>query len=490
MTVINHLAAGPYSSLGLTSEGDVFGAGHVTYGGGPTLNGLSGAVQVAAGAYHSVVLLSDGTVAAAGWDNVGQVSGVASWTGVVKLATKRDHTLGIKSDGTVVAAGGSNVSGELNTGSWSNVVDVACGDNNNDGTDHSLGLLSDGTVVACGADGDGQVSGVAPWTNVVQVSAGHRFSVGLRSDGTVVHCGQDPSSMAATIAGWSDIVQVSAGGSTCLGLTASGEVLVAGSTAGFSGGDVGGQTSVIEVSKSKFGTLLLYADGSVFGTGLDSYGVWSAVQSWTLVAPPQTSADLPALRHTQQCGSAGWGLAMNLGAMAHGARLRPRDPDAFWRGAATGRLQRVTLRDSAGLILPILSADIFLSGTRGVSITLVVPPNTLSDIKAGADPWRLVDATSGEVYRMPTIGYQYQQSGMRRSLVVHSNSLISVRVPKNRTVNAPTRTWPNGQDMVAQIPGAWDLIPGDMVEAGDYTTVANHTQLHISNSNPRTWVYG
>lgn len=162
----------------------------------------------------------------------------------------------------------------------------------------------------------------------------------------------------------------------------------------------------------------------------------------------------------------------------------------YWREAATGQLQRVTLRDSAGLIVPVLSGDVFLSGSRGVSITIVVPPDTLAAIKAGTGPWSLVDATNGEVYRMPTISWQYQQGSKRRSLVVRSNSLISVRAPESRAVNAPTRTWPNGQDMVAQIPGAWDLIPGDTVEAGDYATVARHTQLHISNSNPRTWIYG
>ncbi len=202
-----------------------------------------------------------------------------------------------------------------------------------------------------------------------------------------------------------------------------------------------------------------------------------------------SSTELLALAHRLSLGTLGSSIEYSLPSFSLQGSLGQWDP-GYWRDLYDGRIQRVTLRDSSGKILPIYSCNVFLSGTRGISITVSLPADLINEVKNGVAPWSIVDYDAGEVFRMPEIRYQHHRGGRSRSLILRSTGIHEMRGKTDRNLGAPSRAWPSGQMDVVEIPGAFDVIPGDVVTSGNRVVVAQHTQISISRENPRTWVYG
>ena len=188
---------------------------------------------VAAGPYHSLALCSDGTLAAWGYNYAGQlgnatttgslvpvtvdITGVLAGKTVTAIAAGGSFSLALCSDGTLAAWGYSG-QGELGNNSTTHslvpvavttfgalagktVTAIAAGGS------FSLALCSDGTLAAWGANNAGQLGnnstadsympvavttfGALAGKTVTAIAAGGSFSLALCSDGTMVTWGDN-----------------------------------------------------------------------------------------------------------------------------------------------------------------------------------------------------------------------------------------------------------------------------------------------------------
>jgi alpha-tubulin suppressor-like RCC1 family protein len=238
------VAAGSAFTLGLKTDGSVWGWGDNYYGqlgdgtsfnqrtlpvqvvGPAGVGWLTGVGVLAAGQYHSLAVKSDGTVWAWGYNYYGQLgngasgsgadqhtpvqvvgaAGVGWLTGVVAVAAGQSYSLAVKSDGTVWAWGLNNY-GQLGNGASGSGADqhtpVQVGTLGNwltgavavaAGVDHSLALKSDTTLVAWGNNNSGQLGDgtntqrltpvpVSNLSGISKIVAGNQFSLALRTSG-------------------------------------------------------------------------------------------------------------------------------------------------------------------------------------------------------------------------------------------------------------------------------------------------------------------
>jgi alpha-tubulin suppressor-like RCC1 family protein len=162
------------------------------------LTAYESAVQVAAGPYRSAAILSDGRVIMAGLNDEGQGDAQAlnrelestldpsvrsySW---LQVSCGYTHTAALRSDGRVFAIG-TNPDGRCDTRQWREVTQIACG------IRHTVARRSDGTCVAVGDNRYGQCN-VADWTNVRLVAAGEFHTVALTDTGRVLAVGDNRS---------------------------------------------------------------------------------------------------------------------------------------------------------------------------------------------------------------------------------------------------------------------------------------------------------
>ena len=137
---------------------------------------MTGLTDVAAGARHTIGVKTDGSVWGAGANYYGQLGGVGL-TGVTAVAADEDHSLALKSNGTVWVWGG-NEWAQNNTpvqvSGLTNATAIAAG-----GT-FDLARKSDGTVSAWGSG-----PGTPGLTGVSAIAAGWGHALALKSDGTV-----------------------------------------------------------------------------------------------------------------------------------------------------------------------------------------------------------------------------------------------------------------------------------------------------------------
>lgn len=169
------------------------------------------AVQVAAGPYRSAVILSDGRIVMAGRNTEGQAD-TRTLNGELESvsASNRDfswkaiscghnHTVALRSDGRVFAVG-ANPDGRCNTLPWRDAVGVACG------IRHTVAVKADGTCVAAGDNHYGQCE-VSDWRDVVMIAAGEFHTAALTGDGRVLTVGDRRKGQCAT-EDLSDIISI------------------------------------------------------------------------------------------------------------------------------------------------------------------------------------------------------------------------------------------------------------------------------------------
>ena len=189
------------------------------------------AVQVAAGPYRSAVILSDGRIVMAGRNTEGQAD-TRSLNGELESvsASNRDftwkaiscghtHTVALRSDGQVFAVG-ANPDGRCNTLPWRDVVEVACG------VRHTVAVKADGTCVATGDNRYGQCD-VTDWQNVVMIAAGEFHTAALTSDGRVLTVGDHRKGQCNTEE-LTDVISIACLPEATLCVRANGQVVIRG----------------------------------------------------------------------------------------------------------------------------------------------------------------------------------------------------------------------------------------------------------------------
>jgi hypothetical protein len=148
------IAAGYGHSLGLKSDGSIFGWGDNSYGQTDAPAPNSNFVAVAAGCNYSLGLKSDGSIVAWGDNGLGQCNVPDPNANFTAIAAGYSQALGLKSDGSIVAWPDPANVPSPNSG----FVSVAAG------YYHALGLKTDGSIVGWGNNDYGQTN--VPVSNV------------------------------------------------------------------------------------------------------------------------------------------------------------------------------------------------------------------------------------------------------------------------------------------------------------------------------------
>lgn len=509
--------------LAVKADGTVAFAGKTTDG-QDAVSSWANIVSVATGYAHSVGLKSDGTVVACGSNANGQCN-VSGWTGIVEICAHNTHTVGLKSDGTVVACGefydGSAVAPLSNLAGSAHLF---CG------YQSAAGLKSDGTFAGyCYGHNDYAYHDVASWTDVVSMSVGGYRAIGVKTDGTIALSG-NTSYDGATMQTWSRIFAVSADRYGTFGLSLCGRVLCAGQFYYDKDQHVSSWENVCDIDCSTRFVVGLKSDGTALFGGSDDYGIQAAVSGWsglnpttvnfTICAPAHSNSGLaglmyfpaseaPTETHLQQLGAGVvpvYAVApSHAGNSALGTMYFPSaEASAFAsldvlgagkyenkRGFHRAEIQELAIVDDVGLRLPILSADVQISGDAGVSTVFVVPFNTgKSWLLAAQPPFRVVDSTELPLFMFDSLDWSEYRGAHRTSLVFRTSALDSIRLPGKITLPAPFSISSSGSQMVTLV-GAWDVASGDVADCGGViSTVVRAAHIHCDRDFPRTIIYG
>ncbi len=186
-------AVGMAHSLCLNHEGRILAEGANDCG-QCDIASFRSALWVAAGPYRSAAILTDGHIVFAGRNSDGQgdtrvLNGELKAAGAeADYAWKRvscgySHTAALRSDGRVFAIG-ANPDGRCDTRQWRDITDVSCG------IRHTVARKSNGTCAATGDNHYGQCD-VSRWKNVVMVAAGEFHTVALTADRRVLAAGDN-----------------------------------------------------------------------------------------------------------------------------------------------------------------------------------------------------------------------------------------------------------------------------------------------------------
>lgn len=324
------VAAGPYHTLAVASDGTVWAWGDNTFGelgdnsntGRKTpvqVQNLSSVVAVAAGMYQSFALKSDGTVWAWGRNNTRQLGDgtttnrnlpVSILTGMVKIAAGTDHGLAVDTNGAVWVWG-ANGSGQLGTGdttvpnspvtltSLTGMVAIAGGSN------FSVAVKSDGTVWSWGSSGNGQLgngsttSSTSPVqatgvTDATAVAAGTCHALMLKSNGALYGSGCNSNGRLGdgtttqrtsyvSLAAISNVVSMSAGDRHSVAVDSNGSVWSwgynlqgqlgdGGSTARSTPATINGISGATVVAAGGNHNVAVTSTGIVYGWGENGFG--------------------------------------------------------------------------------------------------------------------------------------------------------------------------------------------------------------------------
>jgi len=217
---MQRLAAGPNHSLGIKTDGSLWGWGEgesCAVGDGTCTDRLTPVrvltevAVVTAGIYYSLALKTDGSLWAWGNNWFGQLGDgtttdrstpVQVLTDVTAVSAGSFHTLAIKTDGSLWAWGW-NGTGQLGDGTTTDrstpvqiltdVAAVAAG-KSNDQRAHTLALKTDGSLWAWGNNRNGQLGDgtttdhltpVQVLTGVAAVAAGYYHTLALKTDGNL-----------------------------------------------------------------------------------------------------------------------------------------------------------------------------------------------------------------------------------------------------------------------------------------------------------------
>lgn len=175
-------------SVGLDKWGDVFTSGTDTSGSVTTAATWTGIKEIRAGYQNTFGIKANGDGIAVGYDGYGQVTAANTWTDLIDIAGGQYFAVGLKSDGTCYWAGLNAYSSQSMIGAWTDVVSI------NMKLNSIVAVRSDGTCYHAGYDQYSKRSTVLALTDVKRIFVGTTgLFLAVFNDGTA----QGSSSAAA-----------------------------------------------------------------------------------------------------------------------------------------------------------------------------------------------------------------------------------------------------------------------------------------------------
>lgn len=213
-------------------------------------------------------------------------------------------------------------------------------------------------------------------------------------------------------------------------------------------------------------------------------------QILSLISAPPPSDDVVA--PTVSINKAINGILMGIKLSTQETFLSPNIIGPYtWRGIVDGRIENVYLQDGNGLSLQLISLDITLSGTKGITITAVPHVSAGQEwLAESVGPYEIIMGDV-DLYRFDAVVWDLYQGANRKSLVIRATEVKLQRSPTARKVPSPVELLPNGSKTAATIPGAWDIMPGDDLSAGQsWRTAVDSANIHIKHGESQVVVYG
>jgi hypothetical protein len=215
------IAAGPFHSLALKSDGSIVGWGD-NWAGEATPPDGNDFVAIAAGGGGSPIMVgfslalkSDGSIIGWGDNHVGQATPPAG-NDFVSIAAQGDYALALKSDGSVIGWG-DNYFGQATSPEGNDYIAIATGEQ------HSLVLKSNGSIVGWGYNDYGQAT-PPDGNDFIAITAGRYHSLALKSNGSIVGWGANWYGQATPPEG-NDFIAIAAGGYHSIALKQDGSIV-------------------------------------------------------------------------------------------------------------------------------------------------------------------------------------------------------------------------------------------------------------------------
>lgn len=269
------LAAGPFLSYGIKSDGTLNAAGdNRNYQ--TEVNNIKNVKQVVVGNGGVAFLKNDGNI------EVRDVvdSYVLSYTDgdAIDAVISKSNLSVLKKDGTIANKFRYSFE-EPNTKNWKNIVDLE-----GDGT-NLFGLRSDGTVVTSNGDLLMQVE-VNSWKNIIKLSStyGNSLAVGLTNEGKVEvakSIGGLTDENKKLVESWTNIIDIQATNEHILAITKDHKVLYAGVEMYQEFKGLSEWTDIIEIAASNHHNIGLKKDGTILASGRDAFDETTLPPKWS-----------------------------------------------------------------------------------------------------------------------------------------------------------------------------------------------------------------
>ncbi len=494
------IACGNQSVFGIDTNGDIFACGQDSGQGevddATAANGFVDLIEVAAGKYHCIGLKSDGTCVGVGYDYNGLISAAESWIDIIHIESQGNVLIGVKSDGTAVYGGEDTYGTKATVEALTDVARVFV----DQAYEGWIAIRNDGTAINGGHSSFRDT--IQDWTDVKWGAAAQFFSWGWSP--ALDQC-------------WSTNSDYSNVAGTCAeGLTGLKDPDPAApeSQTVFFGETVSHSTALgIPILPVMMPVAQTYT--AVQFISLPTFTLPTSAPTFT----HQLSFGLPVVgfisealtrNHTPVSGIAvfsNWAetfsqsrdlstaeqiLTRLTGLTFSQLRSFPTALGFKSRDVFAGSLSKCILEDFTGKQLAPLSIDIQYSGKNStVHMVMSLPFTAGKAFISEAVPPLSIKSNGDPVFTIEEFETSEYVGGSAKSYLLTIKNFAVIRLPGEITTPPATKVSPLVSSLSIDIPDAFDIIPGDILSAGNLPPiVVSAASIHIKDNESRSVVYG